>query len=201
MANSRAYIILGGNFKSFRLFLRHLEPPKNKIYGTSWYNYHVLFSEKKEKNSKTFGYYTFMRAINILEIAFFQRLTNARPFFSDFIFLYSSQNAIIITLWLFCEWFDHKMIKVGTRYHKSSQISRFLFSKSFTTYSIELNIPCCLRHTYDCKTITEMCLCVRCRLTFAMPICKFISDISYHLAKKLTFYRVVEVRDTFFCIG
>ena len=51
--------------------------------------------------------------------------------------------------------------------------------------------PCCLRHTYDCKTITEMCLCVRCRLTFAMPICKFISDISYHLAKKLTFYRVM----------
>ena len=45
-----------------------------------------FFQKKKEKNSKTFGYYTFMCAINILEIAFFQRLTNARPFFSDFIF-------------------------------------------------------------------------------------------------------------------
>ena len=52
VANSRAYIILGGNFKSFRLFLRHLEPPKNKIYGTSWYNYHVLFSEKRRKTVK-----------------------------------------------------------------------------------------------------------------------------------------------------
>ena len=46
--NGRAYIILGGNFKSFRLFLRHLEPPKNKIYGTSWYKY-FFFLKKGEK--------------------------------------------------------------------------------------------------------------------------------------------------------
>ena len=46
--NGRAYIILGGNFKGFRLFLRHLEPPKNKIYGTSWYKYFFLKNGEKQ---------------------------------------------------------------------------------------------------------------------------------------------------------
>ena len=102
--NSRAYIILGGNFKSFRLFLRHLEPPKNKIYGTSWYKY--LFFWKKERKTVKLLDITFMCTINILGIAFYFKDPQRHPYlffwWFHFFVCFSNQTAII-TLWLFWE--------------------------------------------------------------------------------------------------
>ena len=72
-------------------------------------------------------------------------------------------------------------------FHQTRFVFQLRIISTFEEVSAKLKrIGRSLRHTYDCKTITEMCLCVRCRLTFAMPICKFISDISYHLSSLST---------------
>ena len=74
-----------------------------------------------------------------------------------------------------------------TSFHQTRFVFQMKIISTLEEVSAKLKrIGSSLRHMYDCKTITEMCLCVRCRLTFAMPICKFISDISYHLSSLST---------------